>query len=50
MKQRYAASDVTQDVAADEWGIYGPQEWWIVGKSESAAQELDKKHCDVRAT
>ena len=47
----YAASDVTQDhidltkkwwkVAADEWGIYGPQEWWIVGKSESAAQELD---------
>tara|TARA_Y100000817_G_C16847308_1_gene540563 strand:- start:136 stop:1434 length:1299 start_codon:yes stop_codon:yes gene_type:complete len=55
----YAASDVTQDhidltkkwwkVAADEWGIYGPQEWWIVGKSESAAQELDKKHCDVRA-
>ena len=54
----YAASDVNESiieltktwyrVAANTWGNYGPTEYWIVGKSESASAELDKLYCDIR--
>jgi hypothetical protein len=54
----YAASDVPQsqirltekwyEIAAGAWGNYGPLEFWIVGKGEAAAEELDKKYCALR--
>lgn len=54
----HAASDVPQSqirltekwykVAAGAWGNYGPLEFWIVGKDEAAAEELDKKYCALR--
>ena len=54
----YAASDVSDaninltkkwyEVASKAWGNYGPLEFWIVGSSKAAAEELDKKYCDLR--
>ena len=54
----YAASDVSDaninltkkwyEVASKAWGNYGPLEFWIVGSSKAAAEELDKKYCDIR--
>jgi len=36
------------EIASRTWGNYGPLEFWIVGKSEAAAEKLDKKYCDLR--
>ena len=54
----YAASDVPKSqveltkqwhkIASKAWGNFGPLEFWIVGRSEKAARELDKKYCAVR--
>lgn len=54
----YAASDVPasqveltkqwHQVASKAWGNFGPLEFWIVGRSEKAARELDRKYCAVR--
>ena len=54
----YAASDVSDaninltkkwyEVASKAWGNYGPLEFWIAGSSKAAAEELDKKYCDIR--
>ncbi len=54
----YAASDVTtrhleltkewHEIAANEWGNFGPLEFWIVGKSEESAADLDEKYCNLR--
>jgi len=54
----YAASDVTTkhleltkewyEIAANEWGNFGPLEFWIVGQSEESAAELDEKYCHLR--
>ena len=54
----YAASDVPESqveltkqwykVASKAWGNFGPLEFWIVGRSEKAARELDEKYCTVR--
>ena len=54
----YAASDVPgsqveltrqwYEIASRAWGNFGPLEFWIVGKSEEAARELDKRYCDRR--
>ena len=54
----YFASDVSEHqvnltkeyhkIAADHWGNYGPLEFWIVGKSEDAAEKLDEEYCSLR--
>jgi hypothetical protein len=54
----YAAADVSPDVVAltkawyeigaKSWGNYGPLEFWIVGSSVQAAEELEKKYAAVR--
>lgn len=54
----FAASDVSNsqiqltkqwyEVASTAWGNYGPLEYWVVGSSETAAAELDKKYCALR--
>lgn len=54
----YAASDVPDSqisltqtwyqISAREWGNYGPLEFWIVGRDEAAAAELDKRYCNIR--
>jgi len=54
----HAASDVPRsqveltrqwyEIASRAWGNYGPLEFWIVGRNEAAARELDKKHCGIR--
>ncbi|MGB1072201.1 MAG: hypothetical protein ACPG1Z_11090, partial [Planctomycetota bacterium] len=31
------------DVAAKAWGNFGPTEFWLVGKSAEAAEELNRK-------
>ncbi len=36
------------DVAAKAWGNYGPTEFWLVGKSAAAAEELNRKYCEIR--
>ena len=36
------------EVAAKSWGNYGPTEFWLVGKSAEAAEELNRKYCEVR--
>ena len=54
----YAASDVPQshialtkkwyEIAAKEWGNYGPLEFWIVGSDVEAAKQLDSLYCRIR--
>ena len=54
----YKAADVSDsavtltrkwyDAAAKAWGNYGPTEFWLVGKSAEAAEELNRKYCEVR--
>ncbi len=54
----FAASDVADsqieltkkwyEIAAKNWGNYGPLEFWIVGNNEAAARTLDRKYCDIR--
>ncbi|MCH2064038.1 MAG: hypothetical protein MK194_09975 [Roseibacillus sp.] len=54
----HAASDVPRsqveltrrwyEIASGAWGNYGPLEFWIVGRNETAARELDRKHCGIR--
>jgi hypothetical protein len=54
----YAASDVLEsqirlteqwhEIATKAWGNYGPLEFWIVGKEETAAAELDENYCAIR--
>ena len=54
----YAASDVPisqvkltrewYQVASKAWGNFGPLEFWIVGRSQDAARELDKAYCAIR--
>ncbi|MFM1558227.1 MAG: hypothetical protein ACKJSK_02880 [Roseibacillus sp.] len=54
----HAASDVPEsqviltrkwhEIAAKAWGNYGPLEFWIVGKDEAAAAELNKIYCAIR--
>jgi hypothetical protein len=54
----YAASDVSEsqlrlteqwhEIATKAWGNYGPLEFWIVGKEETAAAELDENYCAIR--
>ena len=54
----YAARDVAEfqikltkkwyQIAAKAWGNYGPLEFWIVGSSEAAAAQLDRKYCAIR--
>lgn len=56
----YFASDVSEqhveltkewyEIAAKEWGNYGPLEFWIIGESEEAAADLDKEYCDLRTS
>ena len=36
------------EVAAKAWGNYGPTEFWLVGKSAEAAEDLNRKYCEVR--
>ena len=53
----YAASDVPEsqieltrkwyEIGSNAWGNYGPLEFWIVGKDEQAAADLDKKYCEI---
>ena len=50
-----ASSDVPQwhidrvsrghEMAAFEWGNYGPMQWWIVGTGENEAADLDEYYC-----
>ena len=54
----YKAADVSDstvkltrkwyEVGAKAWGNYGPTEFWLVGKSSEAAEELNRKYCEVR--
>ena len=54
----YAAEDVSPEaialtkqyykIAAENWGNYGPLEFWLVGKNEDAASKLDKEYCALR--
>ncbi len=54
----YAANDVSEsqlrlteqwhEIATKAWGNYGPLEFWIVGKDERAAAELDENYCAIR--
>ena len=56
--QFFKAEDVSEEtvkltrkwheVAAKAWGNYGPTEFWLVGKSAEAAEELNRKYCEVR--
>ena len=36
------------EVAAKAWGNYGPTEFWLVGKSSEAAEDLNRKYCEIR--
>ena len=36
-------------IAADEWGIYGPTEYWVLGTDETAAQQLANLYCERRS-
>ena len=54
----FAANDVTSEalaltkeyykIASDNWGSYGPLEFWLVGKSEDSAKKLDVEYCAWR--
>lgn len=54
----YAAEDVSEQtisltkqyykIASEHWGKYGPIEFWLVGKSETAARKLDEQYCALR--
>ncbi len=54
----YAAEDVSQEtisltkqyykIASENWGKYGPVEFWLVGESEIAARKLDEQYCALR--
>ena len=54
----YAADDVPQshidltrywyEVASNEWGNFGPLEFWIVGSDVEAAKRLDNRYCNIR--
>ena len=56
--QFFKAADVSEEtvnltrkwyeVAAKAWGNYGPTEFWLVGKSAAAAEELNRKYCEIR--
>ena len=36
------------EVGAKAWGNYGPTEFWLVGKSEAEAEDLNRKYCEIR--
>ena len=36
------------EVGAKAWGNYGPTEFWLVGKSAEAAEDLNRKYCEIR--
>ena len=54
----FAADDVPQshieltkhwyEVASNEWGNFGPLEFWIVGSDVEAAKRLDERYCNIR--
>ena len=54
----FFASDLSENVvkginlalktAADEWGKYGPVEYWVFGKDKQAALDLINKFCERR--
>lgn len=41
--------EATLDAVADEWGNYGPVEYWVMGSDKVASLELIKKYCLRRA-
>jgi hypothetical protein len=37
------------EIAASEWGNYGPLQWWIVGNSENEAAGLEEYYCVIES-
>ena len=41
--------EATLEAASDEWGNFGPIEYWVLGADKAFAIELIKKYCQRRA-